>query len=414
MRPSKLARVLYPITGPNVFEMSLPSMGFTRTDTQIVEMSIHRGSGQSLFDTEASTLDIKFAPHFQSSIGEHVQVRLSDAAAQALAKATYTKPVAIQHRFAGRIATSTVEDLGPRRRLMSLTAATWLSVLGKTQRTVTARAGTLVTSVLRLVYASEWPNAQKFYTRGESQHFGIVHEPVDAEKVSDIETRFTTDLGLVVRENRVGDLEAWSLIGLQNIGRAAAREQWPIGRQHALAPTTWEQHNAEPPTSWRVITRDKNGAQTSLTYGFGTDWAPVEDKDLRHVRWESPEQWQTLGEGMKARQHTGAYTIPKVTIDILLLLRRGDEYALRLVGLVLNLRQADPVTLAGDWPTYMPGVYYVQAVDERITHDTWTITLHLVQWYDLFGSIGPEPWGRTWGQATGTWGANQEIIWGES
>lgn len=406
-RPGRLYRRLTP-TAP-LFEFALED-GTRLTDSSITGVTIKRGDGSPGGGVSPSTLEVGLSGHAAVRSGLHCSLSLTTYAAQLLASRVGATASVIAPRFSGRIGRQHVDDRGRRQRATML-AASWTAQLGRVRTTYTPTVGeNIATVIAALMTSPALPRLSSPIRLATLDQYGTVHQAQDEQTYGDI-GKWTSDLGLTVRETRAGGqqimthAQRWSTAVDQMTGRI------PIIRSQALAPAKWQQDSEGIPRNHRITWGV--GASTNMaTWGNVSDPnAVIVDHDLTHARFNNEDQVRSEGFRLRALEWESAYAIPDVQIDLLQLITSPKKYDRDQASELLSLEVGAPIYLSGDWHSNLQGIHFVTGVTETITGAGWTLALSLAPSHLVVGSVSPSVPARAWASATHPW-RDETRTWG--
>lgn len=408
-KPSRLYRVLADCPKP-IFECVIDGAN-TRRDDDIQSITIRHGQEDAEGGVPVATMETAFSGYLTPRPGQNTSLRLTTAAADYLAN--FTGATGITDRFVGRTGTYSVDDT-PKRTDTTMAASSWHSQLGRRSTKRTFLRGAWVSDALTTLLTDPSLPVVPNVTRGGAaprEKFGQVYDPVTDQRYSDVIDKFTSDIGVLVRQWRSGTLELVPLAQRIAHADAAMASYPPIARSQVLSPTEWGTRFTDDPSNHRIVTRNASMEPTSLNFGdLNEPWRDNRETDLQYLYFSDNDQWVTLGEAGRYNEYTGAYKLPEVEIDLLTLFKRGTTYDLMQAGALLRLQAGDAVTFSGDWYPHLRGVQFAEGITETITPDAWKITLHLVPLGAVTGEINtsakPRIWDQfreQWDNSTGSW-----------
>lgn len=408
---SKLYKALKDCPKP-IFECTMTGEP-ARYDDDLTGATIHHGGAEPA-GVPVPTLEVGFLGYVSPVAGRSAALQLTAPAAawiKSVTGAAGTGAADIGPRFTGRTGAYTVDDTHTGQNT-TMTAAGWTAQLANRSTVHTFNRGAwvheVITALLRDPTLAVLPTVTRQPAR---EKFGQIYDPLPGVKYSELIGKLTTDLGILVQQWRSGVLEIVPLSHRKTKAAAAAETYPPITRGQILSPAQWSTRSENDPSNHRIVTRDGAGAPVSLNFGdLNEPWRDKTETDLQYLYFTDPEQWHTLGYTRRYREYSGAYSLPEIEIDLLLLFKRGRPYDLLQAGALLALNAGDPVTFAGDWYPTLRGVFFAEQISETITPDSWKIRLTLVPLGHVTAStqpgIRPRIWDQatdTWDQATGTW-----------
>lgn len=396
MKPGHLYRTLERIGVPTPL-LTVTGDTFTVTDDQITSASISHGGTDPSPGIQPSTCEAVLQRPSWIKTGESFAVALTTAAAGALALHTNTSTISIQNRFTGRVGRQTnTDDAG--RLTANMTAASWSAQLSRIRTDYYLPAGLSVHDALRFLCAPDALPAISWMDYGDAD---VLAATIAAATFKDTATKFTSDIGTLVRDTRDGTLEAWSLPYRKTWAAARLADRYPLTRSQAISPATWDQPNEDIPVKVRADWIAADGTPYARSSG-GTAETIVERHDWTHIQ----AQTAALDMHFEALVNQGwnrLFRLPTVTVDLLHLLASPLTYHRGQAGMLLALNAGDPIGLSGDWPTHLRGVHFVTGITETITKDQWTLDLSLVPYSLVIGETSPTVPAMVWDSATYPW-----------
>ena len=407
--PSRLYRMLPDCPKP-IFTSS-HSGGFAGTDDTISAITINRGTtGGVAVGVSPSTLEITTPDYRSPSQGETLTCSLTAPAAAWLAARTGQTAAAITARFHGRVGRQRVRDMGERFE-SSMLASSWTAQLSHSPTKVSVVGGANVGAFLQNLMTRSYGDFIPPVRMDALADYGTIVQTGEADTFANLIGPYAEDYGLLIRDYRTGTPQIFTLKGRRSRALAAAQNMMPVARAQAYAPAEWDQANERYPRNHRILYTNTAGALESRTWGDAEDPnREVVQHDLSHIK-AAPDQVTRLGDSLRRREWTGAYSLPTVTLDIARLLRRGRAADLIQAGQLLALSPGDPVPFAADWPFQVRGMQFAEGIREEISPAGWTITLSLVRYSHVIGEASPTVRPHTWDQAAdlewdaapGTW-----------
>lgn len=394
-RPGRLRRTLDRIGVPSPL-LSIAGDSFAVADDQITSVSIAHGGTEPSPGITPSTCETVIQRPSWIKTGEGLSVKLTSAAATAIAGRTNTPAATIRDRFNGRVGRQTNTDT-PRRLSARMAAASWSAQLSRIDTTLWINAGTAISDAIRLLVT---PAAIPQITWASYGTFDTLAVDLTEATTDDLDT-LTAELGVLVRDTRAGVLEAWALPYRKSWADARLADRHPLTRSQAISPATWEQPNEDMPAKVRADWIGSDGTAVARSAG-GTETSTVERHDWTHVR-DRTGALDMRFEALYLQQWDRIFRIPSVTVDLLYLLSSDKTYHRQQAGMLLALNAGDTIGLAGDWYTDLQGIHIVSGIDESITGSEWTLTLSLVPHLLVFGSESPPVPAIVWGSAVYPW-----------
>ena len=398
MTRSRLQRVLDPIVGygTNIIGLAISNVG-SYNHSQIQQLTMTRGSssGRAAGYNPATLEATVIGRDDTTATGHPARVFLRDVHVQRLADYVGVPWGDIVDRYVGRLGMVTIDDQG-KRAATTFTAASWMVQLQNSPRHVTPQAGETIGSLLnRMTFMDDPVRGTSLTVRTDGallQH----HEAGEPTLFKEAVSQFAQDVGIVMQEQRDGTTVAWGHAHREWWAANRMSTQWPLMRSNAIAPATYEQmgERPAPPIDYTVWTTGNYIAERSIEPPNHTGETVLrEEVDWTAWRVSVDNSDSQLWREAWSRAHTLApsnYTIPSITVDLLMLLRQGTEYARKIAGQMLTLEAGEPVYLSGDWPQRLRGVHYAEGITETITPDGWTIELSLIPHAVGAGTPTPE------------------------
>ena len=395
-RPGRLYRTLAKIGIPTPL-LQITSDTFQVTDDQITSVSISHGGTDPSPGIQPSTCETVIQRPSWITTGESFSVKLTAAAAGALATMTGVSTYRILDRFTGRAGRQTNTDT-PRGLSARFTAASWSAQLGRITRPLYINAGTLVSDSIRFLSTSDALPQINVLTFGA---FDVLAETIPDATYQNTIASLTSDIGVLARDTRAGALELWALPYRMSWAEQQIGSTYPLTRSQAISPATWEQPNEGLPAKVRADWIASDGTPHARSSG-GTETSIVERHDWTHIRA------QTTGldirfESLVQQQWHRVFRLPSITVDLLYLLSSGRPYHIGQVGMLLDLDAGDTIGLSGDWYKDLQGLHVVSGLDEKLTQSEWTLTLSLIPHRLVFGTLSPPVPALVWDSATYPW-----------
>lgn len=403
IRPGRLHRTLDRL-GISTPLIELAGESFTITDDQISSVSISHGGTSPSPGIEPSTCEAVVQRTLWIKTGQNMTVKLSAAAAAAIAAHTGTIDAdRIRDRYTGRIGAQSYTDR-PDRLSIRFAAASWSAQLNRLRDVPRYfDAGMPVNHVLRYLVAlhASLPEI-------DWQSYGLVDTPwMSLEEtqpegtIDNLLTQLTSDIGVLVRDTRAGVLEAWPLHYRRYWAQQEHAFQYPITRSQAISPAEWSQPNENMSAKVSAQWIDADGQLAHFSSG-GTEASIVERHDWTFLR-DSGDDLYTHWRALVTQQWERVMRIPSVQIDLLALLASDSPYHRGQAGYLLSLNAGDTVQFSSDWYTDLQGFHVVTGIDEKITGNSWSMNLSLVPWMLVFGDRGPSAPALTWDSAQYPW-----------
>lgn len=434
-KPGRLRRTLTPITGDRGL-LTVATANYTVNDDDVHSVSIARGntSGRNT-GYHPTTAEISITGRRDSyDTGEHLRVLLQTGAAEALAAhlgiSDYNQ---IRPRFMGRAGKIGIEDAGGNKFTSTVSGSGWLTQMHYSPHTFQPAHFAGVPGILRNMVddGNAARNIDWSANLGDMgvRKYGAAEEPITFK---DGIGPFAEDIGIMVQERRDGTYRAWSHYSREDQAAAGLGVQFPLMRSQAIAPGTYEQANETPPrlVRYRLWNTDGQNVTREVELAHQTgQFREVEEIDWS--AWEGRFGDSQLRREAYARARMSSdmlFTLPKITIDLLLLLRQNTGYSRTIARQALLLEAGEPVYLSGDWPPRIRGVHFAEGITETITPHSWVIELSLVPYPAVVGSTLPAvppfgwdsgiwPWDdepRPWAEASPTPPPTPVLSWHES
>lgn len=398
-KPGRLYRKLQP--EQPLFRLTIED-GTDLRDTTLTGVTIKRGDGSPGGGVSPSTLEVGLSGFASIRSGLHCSLSLTTYGAQLLNGSVGATASLIQPRFSGRIGRQHVDDRG-RRQQTTLLAASWTAQLARVRKTYTPTIGENVATVVsELMTSPALPRLSAPTRMATPDQYGTVHKVEDPQTYGDI-SKWTSDLGLTVRETRAGGQQI--LTHAQRWADALDRmdRSIPVIRAQALAPAKWQQDSEGIPRN-QHLTWGAGAGTNSATWGDLSDpYAVTVDHDLTHARFNNEDQVRAEGFRLRALEWESAYAIPNVEIDLIQLITSAKKYDRDQAARLLTMNIGDPIYLSGDWHNNLQGIHFITEVTETITGNGWSLSLSLAPAQIVVGSVSPTVPARVWDSATYPW-----------
>lgn len=398
-KPGRLYRKLPTLPKP-LFSVASASIG-SRDDETVSSITIHHGKAGPGGGVSPSTCEVSFSDYAPGKSGENLTVSLTSNAATSLGTLVGQGAGGIGPRFTGRTGKQYVDDRGNYRRQSSLTAASWSAQLTDSPQKFSFAPGTDIGTLLTTIMEPTHLTQMNVVTQGTFDHTWVA---VTDQTYGDLIGKFAGDIGILVRDTRVGRTDVLPMPYRRDNALAKVATSPPLVRSQALSPAVWEQPNEGVPVVYRLKRRDVNGNETTeITSPDGTidGTEPVEDLDWTYFR-EYTDQWFYI-HAMRSQGFDDRFRISKITIDLLHLLSSDRSYDRQQAGRLLILNPGDPVFFSGDWPGTLRGIHFAEGITERIDSNTWELDLELVNFRETTGQHPPSIPARVWESATYPW-----------
>lgn len=397
IKPLRLTKTLREIGVPfQLINASAASQAYA--DETIQSLNISHGGSDAAPGIEPSTCELTVTGARGLHSGTTLRVILTDDAADVIAAHTGTVTAAqIQDRYHGRIGRQSIQDR-PRTPSTTFSAASWSAQLSKLRTTHNLHAGwTIAEALQRLLVHPALPEL----TVAFAGPWDVLAEAIPEATHSDTIGKLTSEIGVLVRHTRAGQLQAWSLPYRQTLADNRIGTVWPLTRSQVLIPATWEQPYEDERHRIRVRWINADGTTRTRVHG-GTDYSEIQELDWTHIRSQT-DALQRNWAGLNRRSEPRLFTVPRLEVDLLALLRSEKAYHRGQAGHMLALEVGDTVNLSGDWPYLVDGVHIVTGLDEQITGSAWTLTLSLAPYPYVFGDPSPDVPAMVWDSAPYPW-----------
>jgi len=411
-RISSIYRSFKPFRG--MFEIVAGDRTFT--DDEITSITITRGNSSPHPSFTPSTLEVGLVGAVSIPRDTALECNLVNYLASAIAASTPHHGATVLRRFKGRKALSETNDISWRRGESSgkwyttLTAASWSSLLSRAERT-NSPFGKTASAV---VTALRHPDLEDMYSVSYSDlnDFDSMAARDDNLNAADVIDKYADQLHTLIQHERDGNLKVVSNVArLKEVN--APGPVWTLLRAHTLSPAKWSAPAESATTQYSVRYTTSGGV------GYTQEW-PISDAltpialrgeliDLEHIVSADPHTSRNaLMRSINAYTNWSRQGVESVTIDLGALWRIGTDSAKRTVTEALRLEEGAPVHLGADWPLAVRGPYFANQITEKITPDSWQITLDLFHARYVVG-LGddelPTPQPIVWDAAEITWTA---------
>lgn len=404
-KPGKLYRTLQK-AGISTPLITIDGDTFSASDDTIRSISIHSGTGDASPGIAPMTCETTIEGAYWTRTGTNLTVSLTQAAASALSSKTGVSINSIRRRFTGRVGRQENEDT-PNRMSATMSAASWSAQLQRVNTSAWVTAGTPLDQVIRWLMTSPALPSRPFFSYGT---FDVVAEDQGTLTYSDID-KFTSEIGILVRDTRDGEIQAWPLPYRASFAESQIPNRYPLTRSQAISPAIWETPNENLPAKIRADWIGADGLPVSRSAG-GTEDSIVERHDWTYIKQQTEGLNQHF-QALVAQNWTRDWQIPQIRVDILELLRSDKPYNLGQAGMLLALNAGDFIGLSGDWYEHLRGLHAVTAIDEKITADEWSLTLSLIPYSHVTGLETPAIPARIWESAAYPWD-EETRKWNES
>lgn len=409
-KPGRLARTLAAVTGSGpYFGLYSPALG-TLYDSEIISAVTHRGKQSRGGGVHPATLEVavKGAPVLGAT-GTNVSLTLREGPAARLAAHTGVSADRLRARYSGRLGQVDTEDTGTRLTT-TYSAGSWLARLNRSPVHSTPTAGQNLRRVLSDLFKLSTPLAGINVTfHGD---FDTLAETTDPVLYKDAIDRYTTNLGILVRETRAGVSQVLPLPYRITAAAAALSTAVPLTRSQAISPARWQQRNEAPPMVVEYWVTNENGfrVQRSVSVESTGETPETRTEDWGYIRADTNQLYHHAY-GMVYESNPRQFAVPSVKVDLLYLLASPHKYHRDQAGQLLALEAGDPVFFSADWPSSLAGVHFAEGITETINTEEWTLELALVPYAHAMG-VAPSPKvpARVWTSARYPW-KDESRIW---
>ena len=396
IRPGRLYRTLAKIGIPTPL-VTVTGDNFTVSDDDLTSLNMSHGGADPSPGIQPSTCEAVIQRPAWIRSGQNLSVELTPTAAAAIAARTTIPALNFTERFTGRVGSQINTDT-PRGLSANLKAASWSAQLARVSDELWLNAGTTVKDAIRFLCTPDAVPEIDFWNYGT---FDELHAAITDATFSNTMASLTSDIGVLVRDTRAGQLEAWPLAHRMQWAADRIGSQYPLTRSQALSPATWEQPNEDLPAKVRADWIASDGSTASFSAG-GTDNSIVDRHDWTHLRARTDSlhlRWRSLVNQAWDR----IFRLPSAKVDLLYLLASDNPYHQGQAGMLLSLNAGDSIGFSGDWYTDLQGLHVVTGMDEQITGNSWTLTLSLIPHKLVFGEDSPPVPALVWDSATYPW-----------
>lgn len=405
-RPKRLKRTLSPVTGTQwVFSMTAGT--FAEADDTIQTIVINRGTSGRNVGHHPTTCEIRVDGRKDGFItGNQLRVFLRADPADRLGVFLGAAGTDLNMRFKGRLGSVGIDDTG-KRFDSDLAGSSFLTQMNYSSAGFLANDQESVAAILlQMTHADEPPRGIEFTESVGTTNIVHYGESEWTMFKGGIDP-YAADIGIMLQERRDGSTVAWSHYTRYDLAAARLLTEWPLMRSQAIAPGRYEQSNERPAKRVEYTIRNSAG-------GLATRVAEISNPtgEIRETETVDWSEWQVsvvdnlLYREAYARVFESSarlFTLPTVTIDLLMLIKQGGEYSKRIARQMLLLEVGEPVFLSGDWPPALQGVHFADGIKETIGPDEWMIELSLIPHAVAVGRTSPEVPARAWDSATKAW-----------
>lgn len=396
----------------NAFTVEIGDITLTSDD--LSEIVITRGSGGYSYGLQPATSEFSAVGLRYAYMDTPVSVKLTPAAAGALARATGASAAAITDRFAGRHAIQEVTDgVDGSPKLMHYAASSYSVMLKNARKTFTVTSGKAIYSVLIQAFLNrEIPGVKLHNVPDTSEKYWdkTYLEAPEEMTFADVISKYAETLHILIQECRNGYIKLLSpKWRYEQLGQLAARD-YAVLRDEVISPAKWVQDSDQQSAQLVQVYRDGDIVRRrsmAIAKPEGAYEYPLERQEVDHSHIIPVEDLQLMV--MRAKNLQMNYPrliLSQVQIDLLYLLESKSTYDKRLAAQLLNLEHGDPIFIGGDWSNLVRGVLIAQKIKETITPDSWIFEIEFTHAGSVFGVSNidlPTVPARTWAQATTTW-----------
>lgn len=406
-KPGRLRRTLNPIIGTGwIFAMYTPS--YAAYEDVITSIVINRGTTGRNVGHNPTTIEISYSGRYDTlTTGDQQRIFLREQQGTDLAAyiggVTYDE---IMFRYQGRLGVVDIDDTG--KRFYSTTGgSSWLTQMNYSPASFTPYAGeTLEVLMLDMTKASQPARGIELGTALGSP--GITHF-ADGERTLFREgvEEYAADIGLMMQERRNGQTVVYAHTRRRDLALERLGTELPLMRNQAIAPGRYEQSNERPARRVEYTVMNSTGGIATRSAEIANPTGEMrETETIDWSKWQSHAEGDQLYREAYARVYDSSarlYKMPTVKVDLLMLLRKGNDYAKRIARQMLTLEVGEPVLLSGDWPPRLQGIHFADGIKETIAPDEWTFELSLVPHAAATGHVSPVVPGRAWDSMTAKW-----------
>lgn len=409
-RRSRLQRVLDPIVGigTNIIGISATNVGtFNHSDIQSI--SITRGANSKTAGYLPATVEATVVGrHDGFASGYPINVFLRDVHVDRLAAYVGVTAAEIRTRYIGRLGAVRVDDRG-KRATTTIAAVSWMAQLAHSPAHITPAVGELLGPLLeKMTFQDDPVRGTDLIPRvngAQLQHHAAGTPMLYPDALGEL----AEDIGIVMHEQRDGSTVAWGHKHREWWAFNNMADQWPLMRHQALAPAKYEQMGERPASPIDYTAHITDGTLVTRTVdppNYTGETVMRESRDWERWRMGDGDNQLWRSAWSDAHSHSiSLYSLPTVSIDVLLLLKLGTEYARKIAGQILTLEAGEPVYLSGDWPERLRGVHFAEGIKETITPNEWRFDLSLIPHALGAGTPTPTVPPLAWDSFTTAWDA---------
>lgn len=405
-RPLRLKRTLSPITGTQ-WSFSMTAGSFAEADDTIQSVVINRGVGGRNVGHNPTTCEIRVDGRKDGFItGNQMRMFLREDPANRLGDHLGAVGADIAMRFKGRLGRVGIDDTG-KRFDSELSGSSFLTQMNYSPAGFVPTAQESLGAILLDMTKANEP------VRGID--FGTFVGPVNISNYALGETTryregvgtYAGDIGVLMQERRDGSTRAWSHFTRYDLAATRLLTEWPLMRSQAIAPGHYEQSNDRPAKRVEYTIRNEVGGLATRVAEVANPTGELrETESIDWSKWQVSTVDNQLYREAYARVFESSarlYSLPTVTIDLLMLLKHSGEYSKRIARQMLLLEVGEPVFLSGDWPPVLQGVHFADGIKETIGPNEWTLELSLIPHAVAVGRVSPDVPARAWDSATKAW-----------
>lgn len=414
------------LTSPLFNVWSEEDSEFQMTDHHIKAITITRGSANGTFGEQEHTLEVNSAVVRHVRTDRPIHCDLTSSGRDRLQSIIGGDGDNYRRRFFGRIGRQSVEDGGgistDRKWHTNIYASKWQSQLKNSDRVGNQIDGEPVMylfdhfmrpTVSNLPYLPdpEFPS--------NSWEYGTMLNNLDLGQAkitySEFSSRYFEAPGFYVQNTRAGADRVLTIQRRWDLAQYRLESFIPLTRSQVLAPALWDQPNENRPRNHTVIYKNVSGDWLRRTRGPDTNDVriPLVEHDISYIGFPSIHQPTQMLEARYAQDRTDTgYQLPTVEVDLLRLITSGNQSDRQQARQLLELEMGDPIYLSGDWATNIRGIHFASGVTEKITPDSWTLTLSLQPSISVIGYWSPTVPARVWDSAH-VWWDNATSQWNE-
>lgn len=405
-RPLRLKRTLSPITGTQ-WAFSMTAGSFAEADDTIQSVVINRGVGGRNVGHNPTTCEIRVDGRKDGFItGNQMRMFLREDPANRLGDHLGAVGADIAMRFKGRLGRVGIDDTG-KRFDSELSGSSFLTQMNYSPAGFVPTAQESLGAILLDMTKANEP------VRGID--FGTFIGPVNIVNYAAGETAryregvgtYAGDIGVLMQERRDGSTIAWSHFTRYDLAASRLLTEWPLMRSQAIAPGHYEQSNDRPAKRVEYTIRNEVGGLATRVAEVANPTGELrETESIDWSKWQVSTVDNQLYREAYARVFESSarlYSLPTVTIDLLMLLKHSGEYSKRIARQMLLLEVGEPVFLSGDWPPVLQGVHFADGIKETIGPNEWTLELSLIPHAVAVGRVSPDVPALAWDSATKAW-----------